>query len=159
MKTILLFISAVAMLLAATSCSSVKATPEAIATITKQVEGKDFTIDVRMANPLRGKIILLTGNYELTVKRDSAYAYLPYFGVAQWAPYGSTDGGIKFNEPMRDYTIKPNKKRNGWDISFKVGAKEYSHEIFLSIFSNGNASFTVTSPNRDAISFTGEVKR
>ena len=160
MKTFLLPIFTMIMLLAvASSCSSIKATPEAISAITKQVESKNYTIDVNMAKPLRGKVIPLTSSYELSVKSDSAYAYLPYFGVAQWAPYGSTDGGIKFDEPMKDYSIKPNKKSNGWDISFKVDTKDYVYEVSLSIFNNGNTSFTVNSSNRDVISFTGEVKR
>lgn len=158
MKTFAFLISIATIMFVGTSCSSVKSTPATIDKITKQVEGKDITIDVRMANPLRGKAIPLTSSYELRVKGDSAYAYLPYFGVAQRAPYGSTDGGIKFDELMKDYTIIPNKKNNGWDISFKINAKDYNYDITLSIFNNGNASFTVNSTDRDVISFTGDVK-
>ena len=158
MKAFLFSISIAAIMFTATSCSSVKATPEATAGVTKQIEAKDYTIDARMVNPLRGKAIPLSYSYQLRVKGDSAYAYLPYYGVAQWAPYGDTDGGIKFDEPMKDYTITPNKKNNGWDISFKVDTKTYNYEIFLNIFNNGNASFTVNSPDRDVIMFTGEVK-
>ena len=158
MKALLLSISLLAMMATVTSCSSIKSTPETISNVTKQVEGKDYAIDVRMANPLRGRAIPLTYSYELRVKGDSAYAYLPYFGVAQWATYGDTDGGVKFAEPMKDYSITPNKKQDGWDISFKVDAREHSYEIFLNIFNNGTSSFTVNSPDRDVISFNGELK-
>jgi len=95
----------------------------------------------------------------LRIKNDSAFAYLPYFGVAYSAPYGSSEGGIKFAEPMNDYVITPNKKSNGWDIRFKIRSKEDVYEIFMNIFNNGSALFSVTSQKRDMISFSGEIKR
>ncbi len=159
MKAFLFSISIVAVILAATSCSSVKATPEAADNVTKQVQAKDYTIDVNMVNPLRGKSIILTDSYELRVKGDSAYAFLPYFGVAQQPTYGDSDGGVKFNEPMKNYTITPNKKNNGWDISFKVDTKNHNYELSLTVFNNGSASFNVNSMDRDMISYSGEVRK
>lgn len=157
MKTLFLTISMVIMLIV--SCTSVKTVPQTTNFTKNKVIGKSYTIDVRMANPMRGKTIALSHGYELQIKTDSAYAHLPYYGVAQRAPYGNTDGGIKFDEPMKDYTINPKKKDNGWDISFKIDAKDYSYELNLSIFDNGNTSIIVNSANRDAISFIGEVKK
>lgn len=160
MKTFLFSISTTIAMMIATSCASVNtATPEVTNLIKNKVAAKNYTIDARMANPMRGKAIVLNYGYELQIKADSAYAYLPYYGVAQRAPYGNTDGGIKFDEPMKDYTIKSKKKDNGWDISFKVETKDYNYELNLSIFNNGNASFTVNTVDRDVISFTGEVKK
>ncbi|MHB9143195.1 MAG: DUF4251 domain-containing protein, partial [Paludibacter sp.] len=83
---------------------------------------------------------------------------LPYYGVAFVAPYGISDGGIKFSEPAIEYSIIPNKKNNGWDIRFKITTKEYQYQFFVNIFNNGRSSFTVSSNQRDAISFTGELK-
>lgn len=141
------------------SCAVTKITPEAVDLITKKVEGKDYTIEVTLANPTRGKTRPLTPGYELRIKADSAYAHLPYFGVAQWAPYGNTDGGIKFAKPMEGYTATPNKKGNGWDVNFKVKTTGYDYEISATIFNNNSASFSVSSTNRDMITFTGNVKR
>jgi len=142
-----------------TACSSTKTATESIGEVTRKVESKDVTVTVHYANPLRMKQVILTSEYDLRIKNDSAFAYLPYFGVAYSAPYGSSEGGIKFAEPMNDYVITPNKKSNGWDIRFKIRSKEDVYEIFMNIFNNGSALFSVTSQKRDMISFSGEIKR
>ncbi len=158
MKTQLIY-STFVLLFFMTACSSIKTATETIGEITRKVESKDFTISVHYANPLRMRQVLLTSEYDLHVKNDSAFAYLPYFGVAYTAPYGGSEGGIRFAEPMTDYVISPNKKSNGWDIHFKIRTKEYAYEIFMNAFNNGRASFSITSQQRDMISFSGEIKR
>ncbi|MDP4237892.1 MAG: DUF4251 domain-containing protein [Bacteroidota bacterium] len=141
------------------SCSSLKTTPETIEELTQKIQAKDYTISVRYANPLRGKQIYLSSEYDLRIKNDSAFAYLPYFGVAYSAPYGGGEGGIKFAEPIIGYSMKPNKKSDGWDIHFRINAKESDYEISMNIFQNGSTIFTVSSFNRDIITFRGEVKK
>jgi hypothetical protein len=158
MKTQLMY-STFVLVLFLTACSSTKTTSETISAITRKVESKDITVTVHYANPLIMRQIVLTSEYDLRLKNDSAFAYLPYFGVAYSAPYGSSEGGIKFAEPMNDYAITPNKKSNGWDIHFKIRSKEDIYEIFMNIFNNGSALFSVTSQKRDMISFSGEIKR
>ena len=158
MKTQLMY-STFVLVLFLTACSSTKTTSETISAITRKVESKDITVTVHYANPLRMRQIVLTSEYDLRLKNDSAFAYLPYFGVAYSAPYGSSEGGIKFAEPMNDYAITPNKKSNGWDIHFKIRSKGDIYEIFMNIFNNGSALFSVTSQKRDMISFSGEIKR
>jgi hypothetical protein len=158
MKTQLMY-STFVLVLFMTACSSTKTSTETINQITRKVESKDFTVTVHYANPLRMRQVILTSEYDLRIKNDSAFAYLPYFGVAYSAPYGSSEGGIKFAEPMTDYAIASNKKSNGWDIHFKIKSKGDTYEIFMNIFNNGSALFSVTSQKRDMISFGGEIKR
>ena len=140
------------------SCSSVKTTTESNKELTRKIQVKDFTVVANYANPMRGKQIYLTSEYDLRIKNDSAFAFLPYFGVAYSAPYGGGEGGIKFSEPVKEYSVKSNKKSDGWDIHFKIKARESDYEIYLNIFNNGSSMFTVNSFNRDAITFNGEVK-
>jgi len=158
MKTQLMYPTFVLLFFMA-ACSSTKTATEASGEITRRVETKDVTVTVHYANPLRMKQVVLTSEYDLRIKNDSAFAYLPYFGVAYSAPYGSSEGGIKFAEPLKDYVITPNEKLTGWDIHFKIRSSEDTYEIFMNIFNNGSASFSVTSQKRDMISFSGEVKR
>lgn len=141
-----------------TSCSSSKTTPEIISEMTRKVESRDFTISVNYAYPLRMRPVYLTPGYDLQLKKDSAFAYLPYFGVAHTASYGTTDGGIKFAEPMTDYSINPLKKDMGWSIRFKVKAKESVYNVLVTIFVNGISTISVSSFDRDDITFNGEMK-
>ena len=156
MKTLLIYSTFALLFL--TACSSAKTTPETISEIARKVESKDYTVTVHYANPLRMKSVVLTSEYDLRIKNDSAFAYLPYFGVAHTAPYRSSEGGIKFAEPMTDYVISSNKKLNGWDIRFKIRSKGDTYEIFMNVFNNGNATLSVTSQQRDMITFSGEIK-
>ena len=141
-----------------TSCSFLKTGSISIQELTQEVQSKDFTVSVNTADPLRMRQFYLTSEYDLQLKNDSAFAFLPYFGVAYSAPYGGGEGGIKFAEPMMNYSVKPNKKSNGWDIYFKINAKDCVYEFYMSIFTNGSSMFTVNSFNRDVITFNGEIK-
>jgi len=150
---------AIMVLFFSVSCTSLKTTPESKNEITQKVQVKDYTVIANYANPMRGKQIYLTSGYDLRIKNDSAFAYLPYFGVAYSAPYGGGEGGIKFAEPIHEYSVKSNRKSDGWDIHFKIKGKETDYEIYLNIFNNGSSMFTVNSFNRDAITFNGELKQ
>jgi len=142
-----------------TSCSSLKTSPETISEITRKVEAKDFTVVVNYANPLRMQPVYLTSDYDLRIKNDSVFAYLPYFGVAHTAPFNSSEGGIKFATVMTNYKITPHKKSNGWDIKFRVKTTGSVYDIRLDVFNTGSSTITVNSYERDAITFNGEVKR
>ena len=141
-----------------TSCSFLKTGPVSIQDLTQKVQSKDFTVSVNTADPLRMRQFYLTSEYDLQIKNDSAFAFLPYFGVAYSAPYGGGEGGIKFAEQMMNYSVKSNKKSNGWDIYFKIKDKDNVYEIYMNIFNNGSSMFTVNSFNRDPITFNGEIK-
>ena len=156
MKSIRINLALIVLLFVA-SCSTTKITANKIQEVSTKVESKDFTVDVKYASPTSGQQIYLNYSYDLRIKNDSAFAYLPYYGVAYSAPYGG-EGGIKFNEPMTQYTCVKNKKGDGWDIRFKVRAKENVYDIYLSIFNNASATIIVNSFNRQAITFQGDLK-
>jgi hypothetical protein len=140
-----------------TSCSLLKTTPEIIKEVTQKVHSKDFDIAVNYVNPMGGRQLYLNSDYDLRIKNDSAFAYLPYFGIAYSTPYGG-EGGIKFAEPMKNYSVKSTNKSDGWNIRFKVKAKENDYEIFINIFNSGSAMINVNSINRQPITFDGELK-
>ena len=140
------------------SCSTVKILPDKINHIRQKVASKNFTIQVNYANPLRGSQIYLTSDYELKIKNDSAFAYLPYFGEAFVALYGSSEGGIQFRKPVHNYKMEPMNKNLGWNIHFRVKSDYTTYDFSIQIFRNGQSDFTVTSFDKDAISFSGALK-
>ncbi|MDD2415405.1 MAG: DUF4251 domain-containing protein, partial [Parabacteroides sp.] len=46
------------------------------------VEAKDFKITVDRVLPMKGRSRSLTSEYTLTIKNDSVFSHLPYFGQA-----------------------------------------------------------------------------
>lgn len=139
------------------ACSSTKVTTEEIAQNTEMVQNNDFTIDVYSANPLRGKTVNLSYGYSIRIHNDSAYAFLPYFGVARIAPIG-LESEIKFADKMTNFTMKSNKKQTGWDIRFKTRSGVTGYDVFLNVFDNGTASISITPDSKDQISFIGRLK-
>ena len=120
------------------------------------VENKNFKIKVNRAIPLRGGSISLTSPYDIAVHEDVATAYLPYFGVSHQAEYGSSEGGIKFSEPMLHYTTKFNK-RKGYIISFEVKTQKNYYGITINVGMAGYATVDINSLYSDSINYSGEL--
>ncbi len=149
------------LIIVVTACSTTKSnSPEALQKkedVNNKVQAKNYVIEVDQALPMRGRTVSLSYGYDLKVKNDSVFAYLPYFGVATSAPYGGGEGGIKFSEPMKDYQLNQNKKKDGWEVRFNVKTINYNYQFFLNIFDNGNSTISVSSYERDPISFYGHI--
>jgi hypothetical protein len=128
-------------------------------TVQQKIEAKDFTIEMSSLIPSKiGREHLLTTGYDLRIKNDTAIAYLPYFGEAYVAP-DATDGGIKFESPMRNYVCTPNNKADGWEISFDASNKSAeSFRVWISVYDNGRATLNITPSKRSAIYYIGNVK-
>ncbi len=139
------------------SCSIAKTTTETINTVKQKIESKNFNIKMDRAIPLRMRTINLTSSYTLKIVGDSAFAHLPYYGVAQSAPYGSSEGGIKFAEPMTDFNYSKNLKKQNHNITFKVKTGSSNYQVRLEIFENGSTTANISSYERDAITFYGDM--
>jgi hypothetical protein len=131
-------------------------------TIKTLVENNNFVFDANYAIPQRGGSRQLTSTYDLTVKKDSIIAYLPYFGRAYLSPApGETEGGIKFACTNFSYDKKQGKN-GSWNITIKPKDKDITNwrdvqQMILTISADGYASLNVISSNRDPISFNGEI--
>jgi hypothetical protein len=155
MKAIHFFIAlSVLFLLSCTSTKSLKETDEKV---TRMVNDRNYEIRMSYANPVRLSQVALSSGYTLSIKGDSAFAYLPYYGVAYVAPMNPAEGGIKFAEPMQAYKLSENKKKDGWMIDFKVNTTECHYRFHLLIFSNGNSDVQIISSEKESINFTGEL--
>lgn len=106
--------------------------------------------------PMGGRVRQVTPDYTVKVSGDTLKSYLPYFGRAYSAPIGSSTGPLDFTTPVT-YTLTPRKK-GGWQVTLKpVGSRDIQRYDFT-IFSSGSASLSVTSNNRQPISYSGYVQ-
>lgn len=143
------------------SCAS-KMTPEEIALkrllVSTMIQEKEYTVYVNQMSPSGRRPVQLSAGHYLKIDGEYATAYLPYFGRAYTPPHG--DGGIQFErEKIEGYEIEETKKGDGWNISFKVNTPDlYGYHFYLTVFDNGNSSFSVSSSKRDPISFYGELE-
>lgn len=140
------------------SCKTIATAPAVHAATEKKINDKSFSLQATYAIPLRMQKRYLTPDYNLTIRNDSAIAYLPYFGQAYSVPYNNSDGGIKFSKPMINYSCVYNPSRSSWLIHFTVKTDLEVFDFGIEIFDNGSANINVNSTVRDPISFEAELK-
>lgn len=140
------------------ACSSLKTSPDTVSKVSEKVNARDYVISVHMANPMRMNPVYLTSEYDLKIKGDSAFGYLPYFGVAHIAPVNPSEGGIRFSRPMMDYSAEQNVTKGLWNIRFRVAEGQLLYSVFIQLYDNGKATVDVNSYDKDMIRFDGELK-
>ena len=157
MKKLVVIFGAGLLALAAVSCgTTTKMTAEQQQALRTAIENRNFTITVDKAFPQRGNMINLTSPYSLTIKGDSVYSYLPYFGQAYSIPYGG-GAGLNFNGTLTDYEIAAGK-RGVNIVTFRVQSPDGRVEYRLEIESEGSSTITVNSQNRQSIRFMGDME-
>jgi hypothetical protein len=121
------------------------------------VDNKTFVFNAEHAMPMGGSTINLNYHFNAKVDNDTVVSYLPFYGVAYTAEYGSRNSPFDFAKPMENY--KSEKDKKGYRISFDVKNKsDYLKYNFL-ISESGYATLHVTSTNRQFISFRGTVEK
>jgi hypothetical protein len=127
-------------------------------TLKSLLTAKTFVFKAQSAWPLQGTVVQLTQGYDMKVMQDSINTYLPYFGRAYTASYGSAEGGINFTSKKFEYKLKE-KPKGGWEITIRpLDAKDIT-ELTYSVSTNGYATLQVLSNNRQAISYYGIVEK
>jgi len=124
--------------------------------VESMINAKEFVFTGRYANPTGYKSVNLasTTNY-VKFEPELIESYMPYYGRAySGAGYGG-DEGLKFTGKPEEYTFTKGKKNYQVDATVK-GEKD-TYRLSLSVGFEGSATLTVTSNNRSAISFTGEI--
>jgi len=145
------------------SCGSSKANSaesKDLTSISNLLNDRSFEIENQWAFPLRGSRIDLIGNPNfLRIQGDSANVNLPYFGVRQMGGGYGDRGGIIFDGPIEDVTIKQGKKENSMVMSFK-GTQDGNEDLrfFVTVFPNNRTDISVNSSQRDGISYQGNIK-
>ena len=125
--------------------------------IENQIQNKDFTFVARWVNPIRSIPRQLTDYYDLKISGDSIITFLPYFGRAYTAPLDPTNISINLSSTVSEYTVTKRKKHE-WDIVIKPKDQTDIQSFLLSVFDNGAAYLSVTSTNREPISFNGNLE-
>ena len=120
------------------------------------VKSGTWQFDATQMLPTSGRSRTLTSSYRVIVKESNVDSYLPYFGRAYRAEYGSTDSPLSFRGEITDLSSEDWKK-GGWVISFRTENKNDRLEYTFHIGKTGSATLKVNSTNRQQISFYGDI--
>ena len=121
------------------------------------LENKSFVFSPTHAMPLGGGSIHLSHTFEAEIRGDSIFSYLPFFGVAYRAEYGGRDIPFSFSLPLEKYNMTKDDK--GYQINLEVKNKMDYISYMFHISELGYATLSITSTNRQAISFYGRVEK
>lgn len=124
--------------------------------IKKLIENKSFVFEARTAYSSELGTKNLSSLYNVKVKKDTIYSYLPYYGRAYNVDYASTESPMIFDLPVKELEILKDQKK-GYQVEVKV-KKGMDNIIFnFSISETGSATLTVTSTHRQVITYSGEI--
>ena len=167
MKSLILIFSLALMTIGCTSQTYLDPT-----TLSSVVQNKEFDFNATKAFPTNFDVINVmnsmpgsTGTRILNLdpgngfnlKKDLFSVALPYFGRAfNASPGDAINGGLRFES--KDFRVKQSvtKKGNAMFTITTVDQKE-SYIFTLEIFKNGSAFLSVSSNNRQPISFDGNI--
>lgn len=166
MKTIYLLLALLLPVFASTATAQKLTKEEKAAKLEKAfeetralVESKQFQIDIDRVYPQRGgDVSRFNPRGEITVRDSTAKGNLPFFGRAYSLPFGD-GGGIEFDAPMKDLTIKTIEKKKKKTISFNftVTGKNDTYQLSIDVAPGGACSVNLTSNNRAQISYSGTL--
>ena len=126
--------------------------------VVKAINDDHWVFTADQAMPLRGRSRMITGGYEVQCKGDTLISYLPYFGRAYSATYGSTTSALDFKSTNFSYT-KEKDAKGAWNVTIKPADYTEVQAMFFTFYENGSAQLNVQSNNREAISFSGSVAK
>ena len=128
-------------------------------TVQEKMNSKRYTFLADHVYPTGGfRSRYLSPGYDLKITPDTISAYLPYFGRAYQADYGSTDGGIKFTSTDFEYKIEQGKKPGNWIVNIRTKDQRKEVTLTLNVWNNGKASLDVHDQTKQPILFQGELE-
>ena len=121
------------------------------------IESGNFKFIAKSAHPMSGSSIHLTSTYDLKIDNDTIEALLPFYGRVYRVDYGG-EGGIKFKEQVKTIDKQFNTRKKIHEYIATVKTNKDVYNIKLSAGLNGYGNLTVSSQNRQQISFYGIIE-
>ncbi len=149
----------IAALLTLTACSTMKHSTKTQVTdftaIKKMVNDKNFDFVAERMIPAKGMPSTITDFYNLKVSNDSLYVQLPYRGQAYLPPIDPSQSPLDFTSTSFDYTFTESADK--MNVTIKPKDKQNVQQFMLEIFSNGSATPSINSSDRQGISYNGYI--
>jgi hypothetical protein len=124
--------------------------------VAKALDDRRYKIGIDLMITRRMGSKPVTSDWELEVKGDTLVSYLPYFGVAYEAAYGSSTG-LNFTAPIKSYEDSGFNKGKR-TIRLRTYSDEDVIDYQIEVMDNGSASIDVTPRKREGISYSGTLE-
>jgi hypothetical protein len=147
--TISILISA--LLIIETSGQSVREQMDAL------LSSRNFVFHATRALPSHGNSIDLTTNVSyVKFSPDFIDSYMPFFGRAYSGVGYGNDQGLHFKGQPEEFKI--DRKKNKYQITAMVRDGNENYRLYLTVTPSGSASLSISSNNRESMSYQGEIR-
>lgn len=123
------------------------------------IESGQFRFVARSATSNLGTFNNLSANYDMIFDSLTIKAFLPYFGRAYMAQYGSNEGGVKFNRKVEKIERTYTGRKKIYTLTTEVKEPNETYSIIMSIGLNGYADLKISFINRQWISYYGRIEK
>ena len=113
-----------------------------------------FHINVTEIHPVSYAAQYGLNDFSLTVRNDSAFVLMPYFGEAYVPSFDYP--GLHFDQKYRELKVATTKKKDGTIVTFSVKHGIVDHQFTVTAYPNHKAYITVIPSNAQTCSFAGE---
>lgn len=150
-------------MLGAASCSTQRSAAEKAAAarqtaaqVEDSVEARSFRLDLSFVYPQRFQPRSLAYGYDLVVRGDSIASNLPYYGRAYRTDITRNHvSPLCFKSKISLWQVTRTQKHTGIRFVTRVNFEQLRYDITL--YPDGSANLSVTSTDREPISFDGEM--
>jgi len=120
------------------------------------VNSKEFIFIAQTAFPAGYRSVTLSTNSNyVKFHPENIESYMPYYGRTYNAGASSSDTGLKFEGNPTEYTLETTKKDHRIKAIVKGPADNYTISLIVSF--DSSASLSITSNNRNSISYHGQI--
>lgn len=119
------------------------------------IDSGNFTVKVTQVEPTSASTVLANTIYTLTLRNDSVYSDLPYFGRSYPTDYIHSNG-LEMETSISDYKVKKRDKGIK-EVTFVSRTKDDTYKWTLRFETNGSVGIHVSMRNRQPIRFVGTV--
>ena len=155
MKRVLLFLSVVALVLAACSTGNKVVDAQRAEAIKALLESREYVVMVGSMRPLSAPTMSVSQGQKMIVRDGMVTCYLPYAGSGQNVGCGASGyKALNFSSAILDYKVeypKPDRAR----VTFRVDNGDDNYRFHVEVFMNGKTTIDVDPRGRDAISYSG----
>ncbi|MEQ9298113.1 MAG: DUF4251 domain-containing protein [Cyclobacteriaceae bacterium] len=133
--------------------------PSSYEELKKAVESGELIMRFYEASTQRGATVQLESSSNAVVLTPQASAgNLPYFGNTRVLSSDFDSGGLEFDGTTERRRVKFNDKKQRVQISYSVKGNADSFSISLTLSGGGSTSMSISSVNRDRISYRGNYE-
>ncbi|SHH61265.1 DUF4251 domain-containing protein [Winogradskyella jejuensis] len=140
------------------------------------LDSKNLMFEARWANPLgndvatigmslpggagvfQGNRVDVSTNTNFVKLSDiNADLFLPYFGRVFFPKRVGNESGIRYKGEIKNYSLKVNEKKKTFVLKFEAKTEDDFLQFNFRINASGYTTVTVTSTNRQIISYDGTI--